>query len=766
MPHDFPTAFGPCKTKKGGVEEPQTALIIADVVNMALGSEVEEHRHQRNRAMLASWGVLTREQDELRTMTWADFGFRFNIEPFWTEAVSTWVTLPGGAADYWVNEKEMDMSKALDSLEVWNTAGAKGGNVLVLPKFIQRRNFKGLDGLRITYGDSRRMAKKADPDGTVKLSSEPATLTTFWANDTTAPKKDEGQKRSPQALPTEESSGEDSEEKAERKRKRKKEAPGEAVRPVPFLSLGRMVPGPGEEYGEEDYVLLPDVFGDMGKKKNKQPPKLSLPSHEEAEPPSKEKAGKELVLFKKGGPDHEEMGKGFNKPVEKQKRWADVMEEDKAEAARARAELEEEKRKWRARLHEDEVLSLDAPSGKTVMELLAEKEAQGKQAEQPKAGTKPLEGGFIKTTPASEVHPSLNTGEKGASARDEAMGMALRIKDPKVQAGVARALNTTRLGTTRSRDSDSTTDKEEEEQVSADERARKKAEKAKKKIKKAKAIERADSQTSGKLLDKKIKRSKGMEEVEEGETEKAPELVLDLEMTDVQDPLDEQREREPLKKETEIERAKRKRTEQEGRKVVQESVEKVLKGTASARAENETLKVHEGQEPEPEPESQDLTEQLKVRARTGELKDLLYQAAGSCGNASTATQQPQKRDQEPSVERSLNPSGDPVSNPPSLELPVAPPPVPVEMKDVHVQAGAGTFQGRETWDVIFLPMGYVRVDKLIMNSQGQFEEPSEATMSVEKFFKTKSTWPPYIRAFRFQDEALPPLLGKGIDRIF
>jgi hypothetical protein len=45
MPHDFSTAFGPCKTKKGGVKEPQTALIIEEVVNMALGSGVEEHRH-------------------------------------------------------------------------------------------------------------------------------------------------------------------------------------------------------------------------------------------------------------------------------------------------------------------------------------------------------------------------------------------------------------------------------------------------------------------------------------------------------------------------------------------------------------------------------------------------------------------------------------------------------------------------------------------------------------------------------------------------
>ena len=119
-----------------------------------------------------------------------------------------------------------------------------------------------------------------------------------------------------------------------------------------------------------------------------------------------------------------------------------------------------------------------------------------------------------------------------------------------------------------------------------------------------------------------------------------------------------------------------------------------------------------------------------------------------------------------SASGSLKPSGEPLLNLSPLELPVAPPPVPMEMKDVQVQAGEGTFQGRETWDVTFLPTGYVRVEKLIMNSQGQFEEPSEETMSVEKFFKTKSTWPPYIRAFKFQNEALPPLLGKGIDRIF
>jgi hypothetical protein len=284
-----------------------------------------------------------------------------------------------------------------------------------------------------------------------------------------------------------------------------------------------MVPGPGEEYGQEDYVLLPNVFGNMGKKKSKQPPKPSLPSPKGAEPPKREKPSRELVPFKMSAPDNEERGKGLNKPVEKEKRWADVMEEDEAEAARARAELDEEKRRWRARLHGEEVLNLDAPSRKTVMELLAGREAQEERAELPEAGANPLGEKLVKAVLPKKVSPSLKTGKEGEGARDEAMEMALRIKDPKVQATVTRALNTTRLGTTGSKDSDSTTDEEEEERVSAkEERARKKAERAKKKSKKAKGIKQADSQTSGKQADKKIKRSKEMEEVEEKGTEEAP----------------------------------------------------------------------------------------------------------------------------------------------------------------------------------------------------------------------------------------------------
>jgi hypothetical protein len=412
--------------------------------------------------MLASWGVLNREEDELRTMTWADFGFRYNIEPFRTEAVSTWVTLPGGAADNWVNEKEMNMSSALDSLEVWNTAGTRGGDIFVLPKFIQRRNFKGWDGLRITYGDSRRMAEKADPDGAVKLRSEPATLTTFWANNQTAPKEDKGQKRLPQALPTEESSGEDSEEKAERKRKRKKEAKGEAISPVPFLSLGRAVPGPGEEYGEEDYVLLPDVFGDMGKRKSKPSSKPSLPSPRGAEAQKGEKQGQELVLFEARASDNEEEDKGLNRRGEKGKRWADWIEADEAEIAREKAQLAEERERWRASQQEEEVINLDAPAGKTVLELLAEREVQGQRQELPKSTASPLGEGLAKTAPSKGFVPYVKKGKESKGGPDAAMEMALRVKDPAIQATLTRTLTKSRLGATEPQTSDSTTEEEEE----------------------------------------------------------------------------------------------------------------------------------------------------------------------------------------------------------------------------------------------------------------------------------------------------------------
>jgi hypothetical protein len=202
------------------------------------------------------------------------------------------------------------------------------------------------------------MAEKAGPDGTVRLRSEPATLTTFWANSKTAPKKDEGQKRQPQALITEESSGEDSANEAERKRRDKKGTKGEAVHPLPFLSLGRTVPGPGEEYGAEDYVLLPDVFGDMGGKKSKPSPKPSLPLPKEVAAQKGEKPDTGPSAVKLRGPDREAGGQGISRKRDKEKRWADQMEEDEAELAREKASLAEERERWRANRQEEEVLNL------------------------------------------------------------------------------------------------------------------------------------------------------------------------------------------------------------------------------------------------------------------------------------------------------------------------------------------------------------------------------------------------------------------------
>jgi hypothetical protein len=187
-------------------------------------------------------------------------------------------------------------------------------------------------------------------------------------------------------LITEESSGEDSVDEAERKRRGKKGAKGEAVHPLPFLLLGRTVPGPGEEYGAEDYVLLSDVFGDMGGKKSKPSPKPSLPLPKEVAAQKGEKPDTGPSAVKLRAPDSEAGGQGMSRKRDKEKRWADQMEEDEAELAREKASLAEERERWRANRQEEEVLNLGAPTGKTVMELLAEKEAQRQREEQPKKG--------------------------------------------------------------------------------------------------------------------------------------------------------------------------------------------------------------------------------------------------------------------------------------------------------------------------------------------------------------------------------------------
>jgi hypothetical protein len=108
---DFVPACGP---KKG---KPMEGLIIEEVQNMALArGEVREFRRQRNRAMLASWGKLKikSEQDKLRTMSWVDLGFRYNIKPFRKESVQRYVTLSGAAEDQYLNETKLGFDMLLE----------------------------------------------------------------------------------------------------------------------------------------------------------------------------------------------------------------------------------------------------------------------------------------------------------------------------------------------------------------------------------------------------------------------------------------------------------------------------------------------------------------------------------------------------------------------------------------------------------------------------------------------------------------------------
>jgi hypothetical protein len=79
-----------------------------------------------------------------------------------------------------------------------------------------------------------------------------------------------------------------------------------------------------------------------------------------------------------------------------------------------------------------------------------------------------------------------------------------------------------------------------------------------------------------------------------------------------------------------------------------------------------------------------------------------------------------------------------------IQLPDDPPPAPAEMMETEEPArdSQGRFQGRETWDVTF-KLGII-----------------ETEFSVKRFFDIMETWPPNIRSFKFQNDAIPPLLKK------
>jgi hypothetical protein len=54
----------------------------------------------------------------------------------------------------------------------------------------------------------------------------------------------------------------------------------------------------------------------------------------------------------------------------------------------------------------------------------------------------------------------------------------------------------------------------------------------------------------------------------------------------------------------------------------------------------------------------------------------------------------------------------------------------------------------------------VRIEQMMQNARGEIEEPIEQEFSVKRFFDIMETWPPNIRSFKFQNDAIPSLLQK------
>jgi hypothetical protein len=97
-----------------------------------------------------------------------------------------------------------------------------------------------------------------------------------------------------------------------------------------------------------------------------------------------------------------------------------------------------------------------------------------------------------------------------------------------------------------------------------------------------------------------------------------------------------------------------------------------------------------------------------------------------------------------------------------IQLPDAPPPAPAEMMETEEPAreGQGRFQERETWDVTFKVGDKVCIEQMMQKARGEMEEPIETEFLGKRFFDIMETWPPNIRSFEFQNDAIPPLLKR------
>jgi hypothetical protein len=227
---------------------------------------------------------------------------------------------------------------------------------------------------------------------------------------------------------------------------------------------------------------------------------------------------------------------------------------------------------------EDE-LGLNAPLGKSAPELLVERRVQpGERKDHPKTGLGSLGKGLSRATSPQEESPYLNTSKAAKGGPDLVMKAALQIPDPVIRAGMAGTLNTVRMcATPRGDDTDSSSEEEEEERA---EQGRKEG----------KGPERPEKVAEAKEPEQKVKRSDEKREVQETQKRELEAPRLHHEMPDAPKPMEPEAE-------TDRERLNILKTEEEGRRMVQESIEQVLKPQRQERLEEGDMNPHEGQEP-------------------------------------------------------------------------------------------------------------------------------------------------------------------------
>jgi hypothetical protein len=501
---------------------------------------------------------------------------------------------------------------------------------------------------------------------------------------------------------------------------------------------------------------------------------------EEGPGPAKE-AGEDAALKNQGGAEGGQLEEEEAEPMEglEQERPAE-MEGVKGEKPAESQGVEERERGERERVKKE----------KKDKKKKDKKKKKGQKKEGEKSGS---------------GKSSLGEGTAKKGGPDVAMKMALEIPDPLIQAGVARTLRLNR-GEVDSKDSASMTEDEEEGQ--GKERGRAEKERAQEKENGYGHIFGGGTRTrqTARITagSARLKPPPTEAQPTESSREATPELkegvggessedrkIEELKATKAQ--LDEElrlkeirvaREREEAAQVVKEQRAIEKKLPEGVERTAVEIVEEVLgPGVGERQAKGDEKEEGDTLQDERTDAREELGEQGEAVVlkgeRAGERERLGDEQLGEEPNDEvmeegqapeteyqtielaellTGPQRKEKRERQgvkiPERER-LDVERD-------IQLPDAPPPAPAEMMETEEPAreSQGRFQGREIRDVTFKVGDNVRIEQMLQNAQGEMEEPIEQEFSVKRFFDIMGTWPPNIRSFNLQNDAIPPLLLK------